>query len=80
MEALELPGLTPSFMNIDFKTRFDLEFHLWECSDGFRSLWGERWEHSEGIRGVVVYNTDLFDEATITRMLDILKHCWRDCC
>jgi len=27
------------------------------------------------IRGVVVYNTDLFDEATITRMLDILKHC-----
>jgi len=24
-----------------------------------------------------VYNTDLFDEATITRMLDILKHCWR---
>jgi non-ribosomal peptide synthetase component F len=57
-------------LTIDFKTtRFDLEFNLWEASQGFRSLWGERWEHSEGIRGVVVYNTDLFDAATITRML-----------
>jgi amino acid adenylation domain-containing protein len=74
MEALDLPGLTPSCMNIDFKTtRFDLEFHLWGCLDGFRSLWGERWKHSEGLRGVVVYNTDLFDEATITRMLGHFK-------
>ncbi|HEY9901691.1 MAG TPA: amino acid adenylation domain-containing protein, partial [Candidatus Sericytochromatia bacterium] len=70
MEALELPELTLSPLTIDFKTtRFDLEFNLWEASQGFRSLWGERWEHSEGIRGVVVYNTDLFDAATITRML-----------
>ncbi len=74
MEALELPGLTLSPLTIDFKTtRFDLEFHLWEGSEGFRSLWGERWEHSEGLRGVVVYNTDLFDEATITRMLGHFK-------
>jgi amino acid adenylation domain-containing protein len=74
MEALELPGLTVSSLNIDFKTtRFDLEFHLWEASEGFRSLWGERWEHGEGIRGVVVYNTDLFDEATIIRMVGHLK-------
>ena len=74
MEALELPGLTVSSLNIDFKTtRFDLEFHLWEASEGFRSLWGERWEHGEGIRGVVVYNTDLFDEATITRMMGHFK-------
>jgi amino acid adenylation domain-containing protein len=70
MEALELPGLTLSSLTIDLKTtRFDLEFLLWKAADGFRSLWGEQWEHSEGIRGVVVYNTDLFDEATITRML-----------
>jgi hypothetical protein len=69
-EALELPGLTLNPITIDFKTtRFDLEFNLWKASEGFRSLWGERWEHSEGIRGVVVYNTDLFDEATISRML-----------
>jgi amino acid adenylation domain-containing protein len=74
MEALELPGLTVSSLNIDFKTtRFDLEFHLWQASEGFRSLWGERWEHGEGIRGVVVYNTDLFDEATITRMVGHFK-------
>ncbi|HEY9741578.1 MAG TPA: amino acid adenylation domain-containing protein [Coleofasciculaceae cyanobacterium] len=74
MEALELPGLTLSPLTIDFKTtRFDLEFHLWEGSEGFRSLWGERWEHSEGLRGVVVYNTDLFDEATITRMVGHFK-------
>jgi amino acid adenylation domain-containing protein len=72
MSALELPGLVPSFINIDFKTtRFDLELHLWKCSEDFRSLWGANWEHSEGIRGVMVYNTDLFDKATISR---ILKH------
>ena len=70
MEALELPGLTLSPLTIDFKTtRFDLEFHLWDASGGFRSLWGEEWKHSEGMRGVVVYNTDLFDAATITRMV-----------
>ncbi|MBD1933118.1 MULTISPECIES: non-ribosomal peptide synthetase [Cyanophyceae] len=74
MSALDLPGLIPSFMDIDFKTtRFDLELHLWKCSEDFRSLWGGKWEDSEGIRGVVVYNTDLFDEATITRMLGHFK-------
>ncbi len=74
MEALELPGLTLSPLTIDFKTtRFDLEFLLWEASEDFRSLWGEQWEHSQGIRGMVVYNTDLFDEATITRMLGHFK-------
>ncbi len=74
MSALDLPGLVPSFMDIDFKTtRFDLELHLWKCSEDFRSLWGGRWEDSEGIRGVVVYNTDLFDESTITRMLGHFK-------
>ena len=74
METLELPGLTLSPLTIDFKTtRFDLEFHLWEASEGFRSLWGEKWEYSEGIRGVVVYSTNLFDEATITRMLGHFK-------
>lgn len=74
MESLELPGLTLSSLNIDFKTtRFDLEFHLWESSDSFRSLWCEQWEHTEGLRGVVVYNTDLFDKATINRMVGHFK-------
>ena len=70
MPALELPELVPSFMNIDLKkTRFDLELHLWKCSEDFRSLWGGNWEYSEGLRGVIVYNTDLFEQATISRML-----------
>ncbi len=74
MSALELPGLVPSLMNIDLKTtRFDLELHLWKCAEDFRSLWGAKWEHSEGLRGLVVYNTDLFDRATITRMLEHFK-------
>ncbi|MBW4560901.1 MAG: amino acid adenylation domain-containing protein [Mojavia pulchra JT2-VF2] len=74
MSALELPGLVPSFMKIDFnKTRFDLELHLWRCSEDFRSLWGAKWEHSEGIRGVMVYNTDIFDKVTIVRMLGHFK-------
>ncbi|MEH1807830.1 non-ribosomal peptide synthetase [Nostoc sp.] len=74
MSALELPGLVPSFMNIDIKkTRFDLELHLWKCSEDFRSLWGANWEYSDGLRGVMVYNTDLFDRATISRMVEHFK-------
>ncbi|MDZ7955198.1 amino acid adenylation domain-containing protein [Nostoc sp. DedQUE09] len=74
MSALELPGLIPSFLNIDLKkTRFDLELHLWKCSEDFRSLWGGNWEYSEGLRGVMVYNTDLFDQATISRMVEHFK-------
>ena len=74
MSALELPGLVPSFINIDLKkTRFDLELHLWKCSEDFRSLWGGNWEYSEGFRGVIVYNTDLFYRATINQMLEHFK-------
>ena len=74
MSALELPGLVPNFMNIDLKkTRFDLELHLWKCSEDFRSLWGGNWEYSEGLRGVMVYNTDLFERATINQMLEHFK-------
>ncbi|MDZ8055343.1 MAG: non-ribosomal peptide synthetase [Aulosira sp. ZfuVER01] len=74
MSALELPGLVPSFMNIDLqKIRFDLELNLWKCSEDFRSLWGGKWQLSEGIRGVMVYNTTLFEKSTITRMLEHFK-------
>ncbi|BAZ14327.1 McnC protein [Calothrix sp. NIES-4071] len=60
--TLELPGLTLSPLQLEYETtRFDLEFHLWE---------GENvWVNSEGISGFIIYSTDLFDEATITRML-----------
>lgn len=73
MEALELPGLVVNPLNFEVKTtRFDLEFHLWQCSGGFRNLWGgDRWQESQGIRGVMVYNSDLFESETIAR---ILKH------
>jgi amino acid adenylation domain-containing protein len=74
MCALELPGLVPSLINIDFKTtRFDLELHLWKCGEDFRSSDGGNWEDTEGLRGIIVYNTDLFDAATIDRMLNHFK-------
>ncbi|MEW5858866.1 MAG: amino acid adenylation domain-containing protein, partial [Cyanobacteriota bacterium] len=56
IEALELPGLALSHLDFDNPSaKFDLEFHLWESP--------------EAIRGQVIYSTDLFDDATITRML-----------
>ncbi|WP_127087744.1 amino acid adenylation domain-containing protein, partial [Dulcicalothrix desertica] len=61
--TLELPGLTLSPLQLNYETtRFDLEFHLWEQGENV-------WVNSEGISGFVIYSTDLFDDATITRML-----------
>ncbi len=66
MEQLELPGLVLSPVELETKTsRFDLELYVWKCTDNFRSLWGKGWQHSDGLRGVIVYNTDLFDSTTI---------------
>ncbi len=66
ISALELPGLILSPLQFDTETtRFDLEFHLWE-PESQNGLWVDS---SEGISGFVIYNTDLFDDATITRML-----------
>ncbi len=71
MKQLELPGLTLSSSNFETTTtRFDLELYLWECSEDFRSLWGDGWNHAAGLRGVMVYNTDLFDQTTILRLLE----------
>ena len=56
INALELPGLTLSWLDFDnTSAKFDLEFHLWESP--------------EGLRGQVIYSSDLFDDARITRML-----------
>ena len=53
---LELPGLGPVPLGIPWRTtRFDLEIQLWE--------------QPEGLRVTFVYNTDLFDAATMRRML-----------
>ncbi len=64
--ALELPELTLRPQHIDIKTtRFDLEFHLWERASG-NGFWVNS---SEGISGLIVYNIDIFDDATISRMI-----------
>ncbi len=69
MEQLELPGLTLSPYQVETTTtRFDLELYLWECGSNFRNLWGDSWQQSEGLRGVLVYSTDLFEADTIARM------------
>jgi len=55
-EELQLPGLTLSSFPIEIiKVRFDIEIHLWE--------------KPEGLSGMVVYNTDLFEDATIARLM-----------
>lgn len=56
MPALELAGLKLSIVEIDDGTaKFDLLFTLWETE--------------EGLKGNLEYSTDLFDSATIARML-----------
>ncbi|NJO42442.1 MAG: amino acid adenylation domain-containing protein [Cyanobacteria bacterium RU_5_0] len=69
MEQLELPGLTLSVVEFETKTtRFDLELYVWKCAGNFRRLWGTGWQQSDGLRGVVVYNTDLFDANAIASL------------
>jgi amino acid adenylation domain-containing protein len=66
MDQLELPGLVFSPVELETKTsRFDLELYVWKCTDNFRNLWGKGWQQSDGLRGVIVYNTDLFTSKTI---------------
>ncbi len=68
MTSLELPDLTLNPWPLAIATtRFDLEFHLWEQSQGLSGLWEQP---VEGISGFVAYNTDLFDAATIARFLN----------
>ena len=55
--TIELPNLVIRHQQLEPKTRanFDLTLMLWELD--------------EALTGVATYNTDLFDESTITRML-----------
>lgn len=71
METLDLPGLVLSPMELETKTaRFDLECYLWKCADNFRDLWGKGWRETDGLRGIIVYNTEIFDNSTISALLD----------
>lgn len=55
-EAIELPGLTMKPMNVESGTaRFDLSLNVWE--------------NGPALTGHLSYRTDLFDAATIKRML-----------
>jgi hypothetical protein len=55
LAPLELHGLHLQPLELDHETtRFDLELHLWE--------------RPQGLSGYFVYNTDLFDQATMLRM------------
>lgn len=70
MEQLALPGLVLSAVDLEIKTsRFGLELYLWKCGDNFRNLWGRGWQRSDGLRGVLIYNTGLFDARTIESFL-----------
>ncbi len=69
MAQLVLPGLVLSPLELETKTsRFDLELYVWKCTDNFRNLWGKGWQQSDGLRGVIVYDTDLFDATTIASL------------
>jgi amino acid adenylation domain-containing protein len=69
IEQLVLPGVVLSPVELETKTsRFDLELYVWKCADNFRNLWGKGWQQSDGLRGVVVYNSDLFDSITIAAL------------
>lgn len=74
MTQLELPGLILSPVDLEIKTsRFDLEFYLWTCGDNFRNLWGKGWQHSDGLRGMVIYNSELFEASAIASLLKHFK-------
>ena len=70
MEQLSLPGLVLHPVELETKTaRFDLELYLWKSGDNFRNLWGKQWQQSDGLRGIIIYNTERFNSSIITSLL-----------
>ncbi len=61
MPSMSLPDLELSMLQLDDGTsRFDLTLSMFETSEGLSATW--------------IYNTDLFDEATIARMALRFQH------
>jgi amino acid adenylation domain-containing protein len=57
MQELELPGLALRTQEFEtLTTRFDLECHMWD--------------EPGGLQGFLFYSTDLFDEATVERLIE----------
>ncbi|MGY3453346.1 amino acid adenylation domain-containing protein [Bradyrhizobium sp. USDA 4353] len=70
MLPLQLDGLsTAAFPYRLPAARFDLELHLW---DGRQSWTGAR-DVDAGLTGTLFYNSELFDRATITDLISMLK-------
>ncbi|QYO62792.1 non-ribosomal peptide synthetase [Leptolyngbya sp. 7M] len=66
VQALELPRLRLEPAPLETaSTRFDLEIHLWEPTQGLRSLWPSQ----DGLSGFISYSTDLFDDDRIHRLI-----------
>ncbi|MCP4660711.1 MAG: AMP-binding protein, partial [bacterium] len=62
VSEIDFPGLVGSSVEIDHRrVRFDLELHLWESSVE---------AEAGGLKGCVVYSTDLFDGVTIRRWME----------
>ena len=62
LRRIELPGLSLTPVDAEFTaTRFDLEVMLWEGPD-----------RSNGLEGQITYSTDLFDPATVRRLVSHL--------
>jgi amino acid adenylation domain-containing protein len=56
MSEIKLPGLTLTTIEMEAViARFDMDVHIWEVG--------------EGLKGQVLYNTDLFEQGTIQRMI-----------
>ncbi|HEX5601466.1 MAG TPA: condensation domain-containing protein, partial [Pyrinomonadaceae bacterium] len=57
MQELQLPGLALRTQEFEtLTTRFDLECHVWD--------------ETGGLQGFLFYSTDLFDEATVDRLIE----------
>jgi amino acid adenylation domain-containing protein len=66
MPPLELPGLSVSLVEVDWgTTAYDLSLFFWETA---------LWENlQEGLSLIAAYSTDLYDEPTISRLVEHLK-------
>ncbi|MBE9228059.1 amino acid adenylation domain-containing protein, partial [Phormidium sp. LEGE 05292] len=67
IQPLKLPGLMLEPASYESgSTRFDLEVHLWQSTQGLGNLW----QFQEGLSGFISYSVDLFDRDRIQRLAE----------